>query len=111
MNNQAAQTMPLPPSLPELPEPAFVTPDDNLYTVHQMRAMYQQGYAAALSQPAGVPEGLRGEVTGVAHGGFATISVDCSHIGPHYLSEGDTFTLINDKAAAPAASGGEVDRD
>ena len=49
MNNQAAQTM------PELPDPAFVTPDDNLYTVHQMRAMYQQGYAAALSQTAGVP--------------------------------------------------------
>lgn len=52
MTNQAAQTM------PELPDPAFVTPDDNLYTVHQMRAMYQQGYAAALSQTAGVAEGF-----------------------------------------------------
>ena len=51
MTNQAAQTM------PELPDPAFVTPDDNLYTVHQMRAMYQQGCAAALSQTAGVVDG------------------------------------------------------
>ena len=48
MADQAVQTMLLPPSLPELPEPAFVTPDDNLYTVHQMRAYAR----AALAAPA-----------------------------------------------------------
>lgn len=57
MNNQAAQTMPLPPSLPEwsrMDNLGGVVPSE----VRQaLIAMYQQGYAAALSQTAGVPDG------------------------------------------------------
>jgi hypothetical protein len=64
MNNQAAQTM------PDLPRPywkAGEVKDDfgntynetDLFTDDDMRAMYQKGYAAALSQPAGVPDGWK----------------------------------------------------
>ena len=61
MTNQAAQTMPV------LPRPywkAGEVKDDfgnpynetDLFTDDDMRAMYKQGYAAALSQPAGVAQ-------------------------------------------------------
>lgn len=105
MTNQAAQTM------PELPEPFdtvrvndFSLQEAPVFSAGQMREMYQRGLAARPLPSDWVADGLRGEVTGVMHGGFATISVDCSHLGPHILSKGDTFTLLNDKAkAAPSA--------
>ena len=61
MNNQAAQTM------PTLPRPYWKAGDvkddygnpyneTDLFTDDDMRAMYQQGYAAALAQTAGVME-------------------------------------------------------
>lgn len=63
MNNQAAQTM------PTLPRPYWKAGDvkddygnpyneTDLFTDDDMRAMYQQGYAAALSQTAGVADGF-----------------------------------------------------
>lgn len=63
MNNQAAQTM------PALPRPYWKAGDvrddygnpyneTDLFTDDDMRAMYQQGYAAALSQTAGMVEPL-----------------------------------------------------
>ena len=59
MTNQAAQAMPLPPSLPEwsrMDDLGGVVPSE----VRQaLIAMYQQGYAAALSQTAGVPDGWK----------------------------------------------------
>ena len=75
MNNQAAQTMPeLPPSFARVHNDGYwtlrvrdtaefivhdsrQTPAQEVYSSGQMRDMYQQGYAAALSQTAGVPEG------------------------------------------------------
>lgn len=98
MTNQAAQTM------PELPDPAFVTPDDNLYTVHQMRAMYRQGYDAALAQTAGVHVADDEVLVALRRGeGYEDVH-------PQLVAE----DAIDDRwpewriiAAAPAASGGE----
>ena len=102
MNNQAAQTM------PELPEPfdtvrvnEFSLQEAPVFSAGQMRAMYQQGYAAALSQTAGVV---------LARGWF------------HALPDEDDYEFHDDASgagkncdgcirativAAPAASGGE----
>jgi hypothetical protein len=101
MNNQAAQTMPLPPSLPEwsrMDDLGGVVPSE----VRQaLIAMYQQGHAAALSQTAGVV---------LARGWF------------HALPDEDDYEFYDDASgagkncdgciravivAAPAASGGE----
>ena len=74
MNTKAAQTMPeLPPSFARVHNDGYwtlrvrdtaefivhdsrQTPAQEVYSSDQMRAMYQQGYAAALSQTAGVVE-------------------------------------------------------
>lgn len=77
MTNQAAQTMPeLPPSFARVHNDGYwtlrvrdtaefivhdsrQTPAQEVYSSGQMRAMYQQGYAAALAQTAGVPDGWK----------------------------------------------------
>ena len=105
MNNQAAQTMPLPPSLPEwsrMDDLGGAVPSE----VRQaLIAMYQQGYAAALSQTAGVAvdlEQFRKPVQfWMAHAKtmMPGMSTTATHEGPRLLS------LIDAQAAAPAASG------
>ena len=75
MTNQAAQTMPeLPPSFARVHNDGYwtlrvrdtaefivhdsrQTPAQEVYSSDQMRDMYQQGYAAALAQTAGVADG------------------------------------------------------
>lgn len=77
MTNQAAQTMPeLPPSFARVHNDGYwtlrvrdtaefivhdsrQTPAQEVYSSGQMRAMYQQGYAAALAQTAGVVDGWK----------------------------------------------------
>lgn len=71
MNNQAAQTM---PALPRPYWKAGEVRDDfgnpynetDLFTDDDMRAMYRQGYAAALSQTAGVPDDMAAKRENIA---------------------------------------------
>ena len=100
MNNQAAQTMPL-------PEPIIYSLSGTLvgYTADQMH-QYARDYAAALSQPAGVPTPWTTEQC------LEFASVAFRH-APSNLPKGVTLQDIRLgairalRAAAPAASGGE----
>lgn len=100
MNNQAAQTM------PTLPRPYWKAGDvkddygnpyneTDLFTDDDMRAMYQQGYAAALSQTAGVPDAR------------PALQCDDDGNGEYNYNMGWNDCRAAMLAAAPAASGGE----
>ena len=105
MNNQAAQTM------PTLPRPYWKAGDvkddygnpyneTDLFTDDDMRAMYQQGYAAALSQTAGVPAVEAAVNAGLAsYHGVKTFS---SEVRLRSALEATARAML---AAAPAASG------
>lgn len=110
MNNQAAQTM------PELPEPfdtvrvnEFSLQEAPVFSAGQMRAMYQQGYAAALSQTAGVAEPGR-YFAGGPQGHFFADDLQLARDLVNLYDKDDDWTITdlrNPTGAAPAASGGE----
>lgn len=139
MNNQAAQTM---PALPRPYWKAGEVKDDfgnpynetDLFTDDDMRAMYQQGYAAALSQTAGVAEGCGTECEKCGREAVHYLVMDnlpqqgrrmpfCEYctreheetareVNDHEMRNfGGTYGLVafhyEPLAAAPAASGGE----
>lgn len=124
MTNQAAQTM------PTLPRPYWKAGDvkddygnpyneTDLFTDDDMRAMYQQGYAAALAQTAGVADGWKlvpvepTEVMceaamsslGWTRSEAAAKTAPITPASP--MMEGSMKVWSAMLAAAPAASGGE----
>ena len=137
MTNQAAQTMPeLPPSFARVHNDGYwtlrvrdtaefivhdsrQTPAQEVYSSGQMRDMYQQGYAAALAQTAGVADGWKlvpvepTEVMceaamsslGWTRSEAAAKTAPITPASP--MMEGSMKVWSAMLAAAPAASGGE----
>lgn len=113
MTNQAAQTM------PELPEPfdtvrvnEFSLQEAPVFSAGQMRAMYQQGYAVALSQTAGAPDGGPGDCGDMARAWLA-VTETLDQVFPQWIESEkvgrecacDAIRFLAERAAAPAASG------
>lgn len=128
MTNQAAQTMPeLPPSFARVHDDGYwtlrvrdtaefivhdsrQTPAQEVYSSDQMRDMYQQGYAAALSKTAWVAEPGR-YFAGGPQGHFFADDLQLARDLVNLYDKDDDWTITdlrNPTGAAPAASGGEV---